>query len=398
MTSLGESFPFYLPYIEKKDHVINAILEKDLPRLQSLLENASLEKINYRGYNTIGGFSALHISALVGWIDGVKFLLEKGAILESRDYQYKTSIHYAVYGKNYDMVQFLLNKGIEIKGNEVKDTPLYLAYFFEGNEKIFQLLAIHFSKIYYLRKFLQSLLYNAVQNDRVEIVDILLQNGANVNMIDPKRKGYFIPSEPIIVLHIAARFGNISMIKILLQNGADINAIDPLGRNSYQVAAFFGHKDVCAFFIENGHHNPIFYFQSKFFNFYDIEEKYNRDIDWMKLYCSRQPDLDSLEIIGKEEATTAYLYYGIFSSLNYGEKENDILFLKEATFKYLNWSIRKSFLMMLVCSGYRTLKSNTSREDRTMIGSTNQEERIIALRRANVFSNDGIVRCIASYL
>jgi len=54
--------------------------------------------------------------------------------------------------------------------------------------------------------------------------------------------------------------------------------------------------------------------------------------------------------------------------------------------------------MMLVCSGYRTLKSNTSREDRTIIGSTNQEERIIALRRANVFSNDGIVRCIASYL
>jgi len=96
MTSFSRSLPFYPPTIgNRPDPIIGAIILKDFLILQSLLNNASLEKINYRGYDIIHGFSALHIASWVGWIDGVKFLLQKGAPIESCDFNFKTSIDYA---------------------------------------------------------------------------------------------------------------------------------------------------------------------------------------------------------------------------------------------------------------------------------------------------------------
>lgn len=81
----------------------------------------------------------------------------------------------------------------------------------------------------------KTALHAAVYGDDVELVECLLNNGANVNA-----KSCYDGTS----LHIAAMYGNIKVIKLLVKHGANINALDFLYRTPPMIAYIYDNHEV----------------------------------------------------------------------------------------------------------------------------------------------------------
>jgi len=86
-----------------------------------------------------------------------------------------------------------------------------------------------------------SSLMNAVNNEDVEGVKFFISAGDNV--VNQKNIG------GATALHIAARNGNAEIVNILVNNGADVNAIDNEGWTALMRASSFKHPEVVAILV-----------------------------------------------------------------------------------------------------------------------------------------------------
>ena len=78
----------------------------------------------------------------------------------------------------------------------------------------------------------ESLLFLAVKQGDKEMVELLLAQGADVNLPAP---GGYTP------LHAAAQNGEEDIILLLLKNKADINAVTNDGQSPMELAIKYGH-------------------------------------------------------------------------------------------------------------------------------------------------------------
>ena len=90
----------------------------------------------------------------------------------------------------------------------------------------------------------------AVQEGWVDIVKLLLDQGAKVNV----KAAYVSTAEAhvldgITALAVAASTGNVSMVKMLVERGADIHALDSYGK---AVLAYATTNDVVQFLLDKG--------------------------------------------------------------------------------------------------------------------------------------------------
>ena len=89
----------------------------------------------------------------------------------------------------------------------------------------------------------RSGIHYAALNGRVDVVKVLLQNGADVNDVDVLEW---------TALHCAAKKGHVGVVKVLIQNGADVNAVDEEKSTALHYAARYGHVDVAKVLIQKG--------------------------------------------------------------------------------------------------------------------------------------------------
>lgn len=85
----------------------------------------------------------------------------------------------------------------------------------------------------------------AIKKGNVDLVKILLKNGANVNAKND------LNNTP---LGRAAEHGNKEIVEILIRNGAKINARNYLKQTAFILAAMYGRTDVVRILFENGAH------------------------------------------------------------------------------------------------------------------------------------------------
>jgi ankyrin repeat protein len=65
---------------------------------------------------------------MIGNLDVVKYLVEKGADVKAANNYGNTPLHLAADNCNLDIVKYLLEKGADVKAaNKVGNTPLHLA-------------------------------------------------------------------------------------------------------------------------------------------------------------------------------------------------------------------------------------------------------------------------------
>ena len=159
------------------------------------------------------GLTALHWTVQKGDVDIARILLDSQTNdVNCSDFEGHTVLHLACLVGHLDMVDFLLERGANV--DAVDD---------DGWTPIF----------------------SAITEDYLEIVSVLIKHDCNVNVID--EKGY----SP---LHCAVKLNNIDVVRELLKSKTiDVNLTDErFGKNTaLHLAAQNGYKDIAEYLIKN---------------------------------------------------------------------------------------------------------------------------------------------------
>lgn len=167
----------------------------------------------------------------------------------------------AAYYRNMDLFNFLLDHKITISifeaiiadkketvANFIKEesvlheptsdgfSPLGIACFF-GRADIVRLLVKKGANVNQASNNAMKVapLHSAVAIQNLEIVQFLLDNGAEINAAQ---------ESGVTALHSAAHHGNKAMVKLLLKHGADKNTSMKNGKTPLDFAKEDGHKDI----------------------------------------------------------------------------------------------------------------------------------------------------------
>lgn len=157
----------------------------------------------------------------------VKYLIEKGADVNAKDSDNKTSLMYAVNAHSNTVLQLLLANGADVNIRDKNgNSPLHIAALHGFNDTA-GILVSHHANIDALNAAHNAPLHTAVRNNRKEIVQLLLNNGADVNIRDNKG---------MTPLHIAAgsRIQDTSLLKIILSHNPALSLKDHTGCTAYE--------------------------------------------------------------------------------------------------------------------------------------------------------------------
>lgn len=82
-----------------------------------------------------------------------------------------------------------------------------------------------------------------VEDNDIEIVKFLSENGGNVNLLDKKGQD---------TLHIAARIGNPSMVELLIKCGVVLNVKNNENYTALDIAEYHSKSEVAQILLKNG--------------------------------------------------------------------------------------------------------------------------------------------------
>lgn len=130
-----------------------------------------------------------------------------------------------------------------------------------------------------------SNLYYAASRDMVEMVQLLLNYGANSKLIINKQK--------TTLLMVAAECANVECIRILINHGADVNEKDGKKRNTLYYAAAGGKLENALELINNGatfnsaYSSPLPYSSSleMFTFFFVLEQMLMASLNYLMQLC-----------------------------------------------------------------------------------------------------------------
>ncbi|XP_055848375.1 alpha-latrotoxin-Lhe1a-like [Episyrphus balteatus] len=193
----------------------NAVNNGNLDRLRHLINRHGIYKSQAHGYNLLRE----SIRQRKGEI--TKLLLSSGSkvnSIRSKTIPSDTPLHFAIRNDDFEIVQMLLDHGADIDcPNRDGCSPLLTAIY-EKNENIAELLLQKGPKIYSCKKG-NSPCHVAVMNHLCNVTEKLLQMGANV---DSRSKSYCI--KEFTPLHCATANGDFEIVKILFKNGASVHS------------------------------------------------------------------------------------------------------------------------------------------------------------------------------
>ena len=209
------------------------------------------------------GASALHVAVLKDNQEIVQLLLDNGAAIDIKalDDSKGSPLEWAAYFGLKDMAVFLAKSGADINArNAYGTTPLDAAYAnnpfipeedrnrFNANRDLIS--------AYLIEKGAESTtpvltLLDAIDQDNTDAVRAHMESGTNPD------KTFIPPGLPFAgasALHVAVLKDNSEIVQVLLDNGADIDikALDEFKGSPLEWAAFFGIKDMAVFLVESG--------------------------------------------------------------------------------------------------------------------------------------------------
>ena len=202
------------------------------------------------GETSVGGdfagyWTPVHLSAWNGRLQIFKLLTSLGADLSARvwiDYG-STPLHLAAEKGYYEIVQELINQGVEVDSrNEYAETPLHLSCF-EGYYVTSQELINAGANVNVQDDLGYAPLHDACEFNFYDLAEMLLRYGADVNISN---------HDGLTPLHLAAAEGNIDIMNLLLESGADINRVDGQGQTPLHLAVIMFDIEGVEFLVSQG--------------------------------------------------------------------------------------------------------------------------------------------------
>ena len=155
------------------------------------------------------GLRPLHIASSKGRLETLHLLIANGADVNARDDNDWTAISFAAEEGRLEAVRVLLDNGADPNmGRSVK-----------------------------------SPLYRALEDEHLEVAQLLLKYGADINSQDGSGR---------TMLHLASRRAKPKLARLLLEHGANIHARDSQGKTPLQVAIDAEHQDIVELLLQHG--------------------------------------------------------------------------------------------------------------------------------------------------
>ncbi|CAM9755926.1 unnamed protein product [Scytosiphon promiscuus] len=162
--------------------------------------------------------SALHNAVRGGHVGMVNSMLEKGTSANAEDENGEVPLHVACLRGNPDMIRSLLRGGARVDELDRNGlTPLYVAAYTGDGPAVRALLTAGADVTIRCGDSLLPLMHVAAHAGRVNILRLLLDNGASVKGLN---------AHGDTPLHFAAFSSKLCSMRLLLEAGADINARD----------------------------------------------------------------------------------------------------------------------------------------------------------------------------
>ena len=205
----------------------------------------------------------------------------EGGIIDKKDLSYRdlngdTPLIIASSKGYSELVKILLKYGVDPRDTDGSEYSMVIASR-EGHFEIVSMI-LNFLEGDYLNKKLQGekSLIEATKNRHMDIIELLLKNGVNIETTNYSRKSALMIScskgfdeitkflleyganpnssnyEKITPLHKAAERGNLRMIKLLLTYGANIEDKDCTGNSILHYASKKGKYEIVRYLLENG--------------------------------------------------------------------------------------------------------------------------------------------------
>ena len=179
--------------------------------------------------------------AAEGNIEGLKSLLKNNlSLLESKDNNGKTALSFATEKGQTETVKFLIGKGADVNTqSNYGTTPLHYAAFYNYAE-VLQILIDNKAKLDLYSNFIPTPISFAASRGNTIIVLMLIENGADVNARNLQNK---------TPLHFAAEGGYLDCVKFLLGAGAKKDILTQTGESILHSACIGGNTEVINLFI-----------------------------------------------------------------------------------------------------------------------------------------------------
>ncbi|RZC81293.1 hypothetical protein C5167_043853 [Papaver somniferum] len=207
-----------------------------------LHDSAAINRVDLMGLfcefgclvNSVDSYSRtpIHVSAIHGNLDALKFCVSKGGDTDCVDNNGCTPLHCAASEGRREVVEFLL------------ECSSYSKYSINGDGKTPFLVAIdngHSHLLDLLR--LSDVLHRAATLGDVHGLRSCIEKGAIINSRD--QNGW-------TALHRASFKGQMESVKLLISNGAQVDLVDDAGYTPLHCATEAGHSEVASYLIKKG--------------------------------------------------------------------------------------------------------------------------------------------------
>lgn len=250
--------------VDLEVQLLDASKAGDLETVQRIV-SANAHTVNCRDLD--GRHSTpLHFAAGYNRVPVVEFLLEQGAEVHASDKGGLVPLHNACSYGHYEVTELLVKHGANVNVADLwKFTPLHEAAA-KGKYEIVKLLLKHGADPHKKNRDGASPLDLVREGDQ-EVSDLLRGNAA---LLDAAKKGCLARVTRLVTpenincrdaqgrnstpLHLAAGYNNFEVVEFLLENGADVNAQDKGGLIPLHNASSYGHLDIAALLIK---HNTV---------------------------------------------------------------------------------------------------------------------------------------------
>jgi ankyrin repeat protein len=221
--------------------------------VRSLIDRGANLNARCRGWADFGGqvlWTPLHAAIHNNHPDIALLLLEGGADPEARSSKDQTALCMASSRGHANVVRSLIDRGADLNaksrdwpayGLEVEWTPLHVAIEKERRDIVLLLLESG-ADAEMLDSYDENALYMASHRGCVDIVRLLISHGADPN----EECGGWTP------LHAASEHGIPEIARALLEHGANPNTADPWGRTALHMASIEGDITAVKLLLEHG--------------------------------------------------------------------------------------------------------------------------------------------------